>query len=353
VIMKLAELAERTNARIEGAADVEIKGAAGLDIAEAGDVTFLANKRYTPQVEVTRASAIFVSEEAEVSRTDVTLLRTRDPYLAYTRALIIFYPEPKPAPFIHPSAVIDPAASVGQGVWIGANVVIGREAEIGSDVRIHPNATVYDRVRVGAGSVIHSGVSLREGTILGERVIIHNNTVVGSDGFGFAKDEEGHWLKIPQTGHVVLEDDVEIGANTSIDRASVGETRIGRGTKLDNLVQVGHSCTVGEDTLLCGQVGLAGSTKVGDRVILAGQVGVGGHLSIGDDAILMAQAGVFYDVPPKSVYSGGIPAFDHKESLRTMAAIRKLTEMQRTLRALEKRLTAMEEHLSTLGRETT
>ncbi|HKS30659.1 MAG TPA: UDP-3-O-(3-hydroxymyristoyl)glucosamine N-acyltransferase [Pyrinomonadaceae bacterium] len=350
--MKLAELAERTNARIEGDAEVEIKGAAGLDIAEAGDVTFLANKRYTPQVETTRASAIFVGEDAEIGRKDITVLRTRDPYLAYTRALIIFYPEPRPEPFIHPSAVIDPTAHVGEGVWIGANAVIGREAEIGARVRIHPNATVYDAVRIGDDSVIHSGVSLREGTILGKRVIVHNNTVVGSDGFGFAKDEEGRWLKIPQTGRVVVEDDVEIGANTAIDRASVGETRIGRGTKVDNLVQVGHSCSVGEDTLLCGQVGLAGSTKVGNRVILAGQVGVGGHLSIGDDAVLMAQAGVFYDVPPKSIYSGGIPAFDHKESLRTMAAIRKLTEMQRTLRTLEKRLKEVEAQLPATGKET-
>lgn len=349
--MKLEELAMQTGARVEGSADLEIKGAAGLDIAEEGDVTFLANKRYTPQVETTRASAIFVSEDAEIGRKGISLLRTRDPYLAYTRALIIFHPTPKHEPFIHPSAVIDPTAHVHEDVWIGANTVVGREAEIGAGVYIHPNATIYDGVRIGAGSIIHSGVSLREGTILGERVIIHNNTVIGSDGFGFAKDEEGHWLKIPQTGRVVVEDYVEIGANTSIDRASVGETRIGRGTKIDNLVQVGHSCTVGEDTLLCGQVGLAGSTKVGDRVILAGQVGVGGHLTIGDDAVLMAQAGVFYDVPPKSIYSGGIPAFDHKESLRTMAAIRKLTEMQRTLRALEKRLKQLEENLSTLGKE--
>jgi UDP-3-O-[3-hydroxymyristoyl] glucosamine N-acyltransferase len=342
--MKLKELAERTGARLENEADIEILGAAGLDIAGAGHVTFLANKRYTPQVETTGASAIFVKEDAEVGRKDLAILRARDPYLAYTRALILFHPEPEFTPFIHPSAVIDPTARLSEEVWIGANAFIGREAAIGARVRIHPNATVYDHVQIGAGSVIHSGVSLREGTILGERVIVHNNTVIGSDGFGFAKDEEGRWLKIPQTGRVRLEDDVEVGANTAIDRASVGETRIARGTKIDNLVQVGHSCTVGEDTLLCGQVGLAGSTKVGNRVILAGQVGVGGHLTIGDDSVLMAQAGVFYDVPPKSVYSGGIPAFDHKESLRTMAAIRKLTEMQRTIRMLEKRLKELEEN---------
>lgn len=345
--MKLSELAERTDARVEGDADLEIKGAAGLDIAAAGDVTFLANKRYTPQVERTRASAIFVGEDAQISREDIALLRTRDPYLAYTRALILFHPEPAHEPFIHPSAVIDATARVNEDAWIGANVVIGRDVEVASRVRIYPNATVYDGVRIGAGSVIHSGVQLREGTILGERVIVHNNAVIGSDGFGFAKDEAGHWLKIPQTGRVIVEDDVEIGANTAIDKASVGETRIGRGTKIDNLVQVGHSCAVGEDTLLCGQVGLAGSTKVGDRVILAGQVGVGGHLTIGDDAVLMAQAGVFYDVPPGSVYSGGIPAFDHKESLRTMAAIRKLTEMQRTLRVMEKRVKELEANIFT------
>lgn len=350
--MKLEELAERTGASVEGGVGVEIKGAAGLDIAEAGDVTFLANKRYTPQVESTRASAIFVGEDAEIGRTDIAILRTPDPYLAYTRALILFHPEPAFEPFIHPSAVIEPTARLSEDVWIGANAVVGRGAEIGARVRIHPNATIYEGVHIGDDSIIHSGVSLREGTILGERVVVHNNTVVGSDGFGFAKDEEGRWLKIPQTGRVVVEDDVEIGANTSIDRASVGETRIGRGTKVDNLVQIGHSCTVGEDTLLCGQVGLAGSTKVGSRVILAGQVGVGGHLTIGDDAVLMAQAGVFYDVPPKSVYSGGIPAFDHKESLRTMAAIRKLTEMQRTLRSLEKRLKELEERSSSQDKET-
>lgn len=351
--MKLKELAERTGARLEHEADVDILGAAGLDLAVAGHVTFLANKRYTPQVETTRASAIYVTEDAEVGRKDLAILRAPDPYLAYTRALILFHPEPDFTPFIHPSAVIDPTARLSDEVWIGANAFIGREAEIGARVRIHPNATVYDRVQIGAGSVIHSGVSLREGTILGERVIVHNNTVIGSDGFGFAKDEQGRWLKIPQTGRVRLEDDVEVGANTAIDRASVGETRIARGTKIDNLVQVGHSCTVGEDTLLCGQVGLAGSTKVGNRVILAGQVGVGGHLTIGDDSVLMAQAGVFYDVPPKSIYSGGIPAFDHRESLRTMAAIRKLTEMQRNLRTLEKRLKQMEENLATPGSETT
>lgn len=351
--MNITELARQTGARLEGDANLEISGAAGLDLAGPGQVTFLANKRYTPQVRQTRASAIYVGEGVKVQREDITTLRARDPYLAYTRALRLFHPEPSFTPFIHPAASVDPTAQLDPEVWIGACVVVGRDVRIAQGVRIHPNVTVYDNVHIGAGSVIHSGVSLREGTMIGERVVIQNNAVVGSDGFGFAKDEEGHWIKIPQTGRVVVEDDVEIGAGTTIDRASVGETRIARGVKIDNLVQVGHSCTVGEDTLLCGQVGLAGSTHVGRRVILAGQVGVGGHLTIGDDSVLMAQSGVFYDVPAGRVLSGAIPAFNHKDSLRAMSAFRKLVDMQRTLRTLEKRLAEMEEAGKPTGRKET
>ncbi|MBV9958663.1 MAG: UDP-3-O-(3-hydroxymyristoyl)glucosamine N-acyltransferase, partial [Acidobacteria bacterium] len=271
--MKITELAERTGALLEGDAELEINGAAGLDLAGPGQVTFLANPRYTQQVETTRASAIFVGEGAEV-KNELAVLRSRDPYLAYTRALRLFHPEPAVEAFKHPTAVIDPSAQVHESANIGAHVYIGRGARVGERVLIHPNVTVYDGVQLGADTVIHSGASVREGTLVGERVVIYNNAVVGSDGFGYAKDEEKRWLKIPQTGIVVLEDDVEVGAGTTIDRASVGETRIKRGVKLDNQVQVGHSCTVGEDTLLCGQVGLAGSTHVGSRVILAGQVGV-------------------------------------------------------------------------------
>jgi UDP-3-O-[3-hydroxymyristoyl] glucosamine N-acyltransferase len=186
-------------------------------------------------------------------------------------------------------------------------------------------------------------VALREGTIIGERVIIHNNTVVGSDGFGYAKDEERRWLKIPQTGRVVIEDDVEIGAGTTIDCASVGETRIKRGAKIDNLVQIGHSCSVGEDTLLCAQVGLAGSSHIGNRVILAGQAGVAGHLTIGDDVVLTAKSATSHNVEPGKVISG-IPAFDNREWLRSTAAFRRLGEMQRAIRALEAKLATLEKN---------
>lgn len=335
--MKLSELAERTGARIEGGAeDLEIISAAGLDEAVEGHVTFLANPRYTPRVNTTRASAIYLSEEAQTDR-EIAILRVKDPYLAYTRALRIFNPEAELEPFVHPSAVIDPTARVAKRVAIGACVVIGRNAFIGDDVRIHPNVTIYDDVTIGRGSVIHSGVAIRERTVIGERVVIHNNSVIGCDGFGYAKDEEKRWLKIPQAGRVVIEDDVEIGAATTIDRASVGESRIGRGSKLDNLVQVGHSCTIGEDTLLCAQVGLAGSSHIGSRVILAGQAGVAGHLTIGDDVVLTAKSATSHDIPAGKVISG-IPAFDNKDWLRSTAAFRRLGEMQRTLRQLERKI---------------
>jgi UDP-3-O-[3-hydroxymyristoyl] glucosamine N-acyltransferase len=333
--MKLSDLAQLTGARIEGEDNVEIHGAAGLDEAREGHITFLANPRYTPRVNTTRASAIFLSEDAQTDRS-IAILRAKDPYLAYTRALRIFHPEPELEPFIHASAVIDPSARVATRVAIGACSVIGRNVEIADGVCIHPNVTIYDDVIIGKDSIIHSGVAIRERTVVGERVVIFNNAVVGCDGFGYARDEQKRWLKIPQTGRVVLEDDVEIGAGTTIDRASVGESRIGRGTKLDNLVQIGHSCSVGEDSLLCAQVGLAGSSHIGKRVILAGQAGVAGHLTIGDDVVLTAKSATSHDVPAGKVISG-IPAFDNRDWLRSVAAFRRLGEIQRTVRELQKR----------------
>jgi len=341
--MKLSELAVLTGAQLEGdSPNVEIEGAAGLDEAKPGCVTFLANPRYTPRVKTTHASAIYVGENVEVNRDGIAILRAKDPYLAYTRALRVFYPEPVISPSIHPSAVIDPTAQISEDVWIGPCAVIGPRVRIGAGVRIYPNVTVYEEVTIGNNSVIHSGVVIRERSTIGERVIIHNNVVVGCDGFGYAKDEQRHWLKIPQAGRVVIEDDVEIGAGTTIDRASVGESRIGKGSKIDNLVQVGHSCTIGEDTLLCAQVGLAGSSHIGDRVVLAGQAGVAGHLKIGDDAVITAKSATSHDVPAGKVISG-IPAFDNRIWLRSTAAFRRLGDMQRTISELQRRLAELEE----------
>lgn len=340
--MKLSELAEKTSTTIEkGNADLEIIAAAGLDIAQSGEVTFLANPKYTPQINETKASAIFLNENAKIERDDIAVLRAKDSYVAYTRALRLFHPESKIVPSIHPTAVIDATAKVAANVEIMANVVIGKSCEIAENVKIFPNTTIYDGVKIGANSVIHSGVSIRENCEVGANCIIHNNTTIGSDGFGYARDEEKRWLKIPQVGRVVLEDDVEIGANTAIDCASVGETRIKRGAKLDNLVQIGHSCTVEEDTLICSQTGLAGSSVIGKRVILAGQVGIAGHLKVGDDVVITAKSATSHDVEPGKIISG-VPAFDNRDWLRSTAAYRRLGDMARTIRDLEKRVAEIE-----------
>ena len=341
--MKLFELAEATDSTIEtGDPALEITSAAGLDIAGPGEITFLANPKYTPQIGDTKASAIFLNDGVALDRNDIAVLRSKDSYLAYTRALRLFHPDAEIVPSVHPTAVIDPSANVARSCEIGANVVIGANCRVGEGVRIHPNATLYADVSVGARSVIHSGVSIRENCEIGERCVIHNSSTIGSDGFGYAKDEDKRWLKIPQTGRVVLEDDVEIGANTAIDCASVGETRIKRGAKIDNLVQIGHSCTIDEDALICSQTGLAGSSVIGKRVILAGQVGIAGHLKVGDDAVLTAKSATSHDVEPGKIISG-IPGFDNKDWLRATAAYRKLGEMVQKLRDLSSRVSKLEE----------
>jgi UDP-3-O-[3-hydroxymyristoyl] glucosamine N-acyltransferase len=336
--MKLSKLAAQTGAEYSnGDDDIEITGAAGLEQAELGQVTFLSNPRYTPKIADTRASAIFVADDVEVPRADLAVLRAKDPYVAFTRALIAFHPQTPFEPYWDPTAVIDSSTHVPKEIFIDAHVAIGKNVRLGNRVRIHANVTIYDNVTIGDDTEIHSGVAIRENTIVGKRVIIHNNAVIGCDGFGFAKDENKAWLKIPQVGRVVIEDDVEIGAGTTIDKSSTSETRIKRGAKIDNLVQIGHSCTVGEDALICAQVGLAGSSHIGDRVILAGQAGVAGHNTIGDDVILTAKSATSHDIPAGKMISG-IPAFDNKDWLRSTAAFRRLGEMQRKIRELEKRL---------------
>ncbi len=340
--MKLSELAEKTFSTIErGDADSDITSAAGLDIALNGEITFLANLKYTPQIKTTEASAIFLNENIKIEREDIAVLRAKDSYLAYTRALRIFNPELAINPAIHKTAVIDETAKIAENVEIMANAVIGKNCEIAENVKIYPNATIYDGVKIGANSVIHSGVSVRENCEIGEYCTIHNNTTIGSDGFGYAKDEQKKWLKIPQVGRVVLENNVEIGANTAIDCASVGETRIKNGAKIDNLVQIGHSCTIDEDALICSQTGLAGSSVIGKRVILAGQVGIAGHLKVGDDAVITAKSATSHDVEDGKIISG-IPAFDNRDWLRSAAAFRRLGEMSKTIRELGKRLSELE-----------
>jgi UDP-3-O-[3-hydroxymyristoyl] glucosamine N-acyltransferase len=340
--MKLSDLAREISCRLEiGSPDLEITSAAGLDIAGPGDISFLANPKYTPKIQTTAAGAIILNDRVTVERDDIAVLRAKDAYVAYTLALRLFFPEPEIVPGIHPSAVIDESAQIDENVEIQANVVINKNCVIDSGVRIFPNVTIYDGVHIGRDTTIHSGVSVRNNCEIGARCVIQNNSTIGSHGFGYARTEDKKWLKIPQVGRVVIEDDVEIGANTTIDCASVGESRIKRGTKIDNLVQIGHSCTVGEDALICAQTGLAGSSVIGDRVILAGQVGIAGHLKVGDDAVLTARSATSHDVEPGKTISG-VPAFDNREWLRSTAAFRRLGEMAKKIRELENRLAGLE-----------
>lgn len=333
--MKLSEIAKRLNCRLEGDGAIEITGVAGIEDAGPGQLTFLANRKYRSALETTRASAILVKND----ETDVPIaaLRSPDPYLDFARSVELFYQPPRYKSGIHPTAVISEKASIGDRAHIGPYCYIDDDVVIGRNAVLHSFVTIYRGARIGDDFFAHSHTCVREFCQVGDRVLLHNGAVIGSDGFGFAKKSDGTWHKIQQSGVTILEDDVEIQANTAIDRATVGETRIGRGAKIDNLVHVGHASTVGENTLLCAQVGLAGSTHVGKACILTGQVGVAGHLTVGDGAIITPQSGVPNDVPAGGLFSGS-PIIEHKMWLKAVAVFSHLPELQRTVRELQARL---------------
>ncbi|HZU09543.1 MAG TPA: UDP-3-O-(3-hydroxymyristoyl)glucosamine N-acyltransferase [Pseudacidobacterium sp.] len=326
--MNLGELAKRLGAECRGNPETKITGVAAIESAGPGEVTFVANPRYAALAKTTRASAVLVAPDFPEIK--AATLRISNPYLAWARAIEIFHPAPTYPLGIHPTAVIAPTAQIGEGASIGAYAVIGEHCVIGKRAVILPHAVIYPNVRIGDDFFAHAHAVVREGCVLGHRVVLQNGVVVGADGFGFAKDNEGRWRKIVQTGPVIIGDDVEIQTNSCIDRASVGETRIARGAKIDNLVQVGHSSTVGEDTLLCAQVGLAGSTHIGKSAILAGQVGVAGHCHIGDKVIVTAQSGIGGDVEAGKIVSGS-PAYDNKQWLRVSALMPRLPEILKRL----------------------
>jgi UDP-3-O-[3-hydroxymyristoyl] glucosamine N-acyltransferase len=329
--MRLGEIAKRLGCEVEGDAQTEIRGVAGIEEAQPGELTFLVNRKYRPDLETTKASAIIVSKEE--SPAGIPMLRSVNPYLDFARAIEIFHPAPEFTMEIHPTAVIASTAKIAPGAHIGPYCVVEEEAEIGRNAVLHSFVTVYRGAKIGDDFFAHSHVTVREGCKIGNRVLLQNGVTIGSDGYGFARNAAGGWHKMRQSGITVIEDDVEIQAHSVIDRATVGETRIGRGTKIDNLVQVGHACKVGEDTMLCGQVGLAGTTKVGDRCILAGQVGTAGHLTIGDRSVLTAQSGVPSDVPADAVYSG-YPAMETLAWRKSVAVFNRLPEIQKQLREL-------------------
>jgi UDP-3-O-[3-hydroxymyristoyl] glucosamine N-acyltransferase len=322
--MKLADLGRVLGASCPRDGDLEITSVAGIEEAGPGQLTFVANPKYAPLARTTKAAAVLVNEE--FPEIEAATLRTANPYLAFAKAIEIFYLPPQYPPGIHPAAAIDPTAQIGPGAHIGAYAVVGRHAVIGAHATLLPHVVIYPNAHIGDDFFAHAHAVVREGCRLGNRVILQNGVVVGSDGFGFAKVEGGGWRKILQPGPVEIGDDVEIQANSCIDRASVGATRIAAGAKIDNLVQVGHGSSVGENTLLCSQVGLAGSTHVGKNVILAGQVGVAGHCRIGDGVVATGQTGLHGDIPPGKTLSGS-PGMDNRRWLRATALFNRLPEI--------------------------
>lgn len=331
--MKLADIASALSARLEhGSPEQNITGVAGIEEAGSGQVTFVANPRYAAAARTTKASAIIVSEDFPAL--DTPMLRSKNPYLAFAKCIELFYEPPKYRPGIHATAAIHPTARIGANAHIGPYVVVDENVDIGKNATLLAHSVIYRGARIGDNFFAHAHAVVREHCRLGNNIILQNGVVIGSDGFGFAKDDAGHWHKIVQSGPAVIDDDVEVQANACVDRASVGESHVGRGTKIDNLVQVGHGSKVGQDTLLCAQVGLAGSTEVGNKVILAGQVGVAGHCKIGDGAIATAQSGIPNDVPARAVVSG-YPAIENKLWLKCSAIFKKLPELARAARTKE------------------
>jgi UDP-3-O-[3-hydroxymyristoyl] glucosamine N-acyltransferase len=326
--MKLQQVAQALGAELRGDGARDVTGVAGIEHAGPSEITFVSNPKYAPLAKTTQAAAILVTPDFPDIATPT--LRTANPYLSFAHAIDLFFKAPQYPPGIHPTAQISPTARIGADAHIGAYAVVMDGVTIGARARLLPHVVIYPCVEIGDDFFAHAHAVVREGCRIGHRVILQNSAIIGSDGFGFAKDGNGRWNKITQSGPVILEDDVEVQALAAIDRASVGETRIGRGSKVDNLVQVGHGSTVGEDSLLCAQVGLAGSTEIGNHVVLAGQVGVAGHLKIGDNAVATAKSGIHGDVAPGQIVSG-YPAVDNKQWLRASVTFSRLPELVRRL----------------------
>jgi UDP-3-O-[3-hydroxymyristoyl] glucosamine N-acyltransferase len=338
--MKLGELAKKLGAELRGDAELEITGVKGIEEAGPTEITFVANPKYGGLARKTKAAAVLV--EPDFPEIEAATLRLKNPYLAFSRTLGFFYQPPVYAPGIHPTAVIDPSAVIGEGAHIGAYVVIGPRVKLGAEATLLPHVVLYPGVEAGSHFFAHAHAVVRENCILGDHVTLENGVILGADGFGFAKDEQGHWEKIPQSGPVRVGSHVDVQANACIDRATVGETRIGYGTKIDNLVQIGHASHVGENTLLCGQVGLAGSSEVGNNVILAGQSAVAGHCTVNDGVILTAQSGISHDIPAGKVISGS-PGFDNRVWLRAVSLFQRLPELVKRLDRVEKALAAQDQ----------
>ncbi len=344
---KLKELAEWVGGTVIGDGDVEISGVAAIEEARPGEITFIANPKYLSKLSETKASAVIASPN--VTKGDKPLLSIANPYLAFAKILSLYTQKACRPKGIDPQASISPTARVGKEVTVYPFVCVGDRCSIGDRVTLYPGVSVGEDSSIGDESILHAHVSIYPGTIIGKRVILHSGVVVGSDGFGYVKDGKKN-VKIPQVGHVEIEDDVEIGANTTVDRAALGKTVIHRGVKIDNLVQVAHNVVIGEDSIIVAQVGISGSTKIGSNVTLAGQAGLTGHITVGDNVMVGAQSGVMNDLPPNSAYTG-TPAIPHREQLRVASATLKLPEMRKTLKEIEARLKKIEAITSLKGKE--
>jgi len=347
--MTLRDIAALLGAELEsGSGGIEIRRVAKIEEAGEGDITFLANPKYARHLAGTRASAVIVGRtlsapQQEGGRPGPALVRVDDPYVAFLRVLVAFNPPHDPFPAgIHATAVIHPSAVIGKEVRVGAHAVIGEQVRIGDRAIIGPGVVVGEGAEVGSASLLYANVTVREGCRLGSRVIVHSGTVIGSDGFGFAPKPDGTYEKIPQLGIVVIEDDVEIGANCAVDRATLGETRIRRGAKLDNLIQVAHNVVIGEDTVIAAQTGISGSTKIGSQCMIGGQVGFTGHIEIADRTKIGAQSGLHRSISEPGGTYFGYPAAPAREAMRIAAAMNFLPELLVTVRELQKKIERLE-----------
>lgn len=342
--MKLGKIAEQLGCELRGSAEIEISGVAGIEEAEKGELTFVSNPKYLSQIKSTHAGAIVLSPKAPP--TPIPTLISENPYLTFAQAIELFYQPPEPIPGIHPTATVADTATLGENYSIGANAVIGEGVQLGDNALLHPNVVIYPYAQIGDDFLAHAHSVVREYCRIGDRVVLQNGAVVGSDGFGFAPRADQSYYKMMQSGIAVLEDDVEVGANTCIDRSTVGETRIGQGTKLDNLVQIGHGSRVGRHTILAGQAGLAGSTRVGDHVMLGGQVGAAGHITIGDQVVATAQTGIARSVESGKMISG-TPEMDSALWKRNYLLLKELPQLVDTIKRLEKEVTELRAKLKT------
>ena len=340
----VGELAVFLSGSAVGDENVPISGIGSLDEACIGQITFLANPKYAGKVATTGASAVVLPPGAD--RHGRTAIVVQNPYLAFAKLLTLFHVRPPECRGISGNAFIGKNVQIGKEVTIHPGVSVGDNVVLGDRVVLHPGVVLYEGAYLGDDVVLHAHVSVRERCRIGNRVTVHNGTVIGADGFGYAPDGPG-WYKIPQIGIVVIEDDVEIGANSAIDRAALNVTRIGQGTKIDNLVQIAHNCILGENCMIAGQVGVAGSVTMGTHVTVGGNTGIGGHIRIGDNAMVGGMSGVAGSVPPGETVSG-IPTMPHKEWLRAVGVVPKLPELRKTVNSLEKRIVELEQQLARL-----